>query len=484
MRNKDVEKLFIFGIIFGIIVHGMIIFNDFPNNDGIAFNYYTWQNTLTSGRWLLGMACLITGPYTLTVVNGVVAIIFVVLSALLIIDIFKIQNRIYQYITMTYMISFPALGATFLYMFTVDGYMLGLFLSILSIWIIRESKISLVVAVLCLMGSIAIYQAYISVTMVLCILLIIKDILQKEKKIIKNIISYIKIGIGGSILYYIILKILLHLFNTELVPYQGINTLINGGYTNNVLLKIKIIYVQSIMTIYKNIFFNKLFLICFCISYIILMVSIIKKLNKQQIITIIICIVFLPVCLLTIYAISPDAEYHLLMKYAWVLIFIYIFVIAEFCHLQGRKNRIVIVLSSVIIYGFILSNNTAYEYAGVRYQRTLLLANRIEEQLETGKYDLNKKIGIFYEGSHEDKYKKLEDIYPKIDTKYIDISGNNIDVFMKQYFTSEFRYMSIKEYNKILDSGKYDFVKIDKRAYKIYEDDNFIIIKVRAGDEN
>lgn len=172
------------------------------------------------------------------------------------------------------------------------------------------------------------------------------------------------------------------------------------------------------------------------------------------------------------------------MKYAWVLIFIYIFVIAEFCHLQGRKNRIVIVLSSVIIYGFILSNNTAYEYAGVRYQRTLLLANRIEEQLETGKYDLNKKIGIFYEGSHEDKYKKLEDIYPKIDTKYIDISGNNIDVFMKQYFTSEFRYMSIKEYNKILDSGKYDFVKIDKRAYKIYEDDNFIIIKVRAGDEN
>ena len=44
--------------------------------------------------------------------------------------------------------------------------------------------------------------------------------------------------------------------------------------------------------------------------------------------------------------------------------------------------------------------------------------------------------------------------------------------------------MSIKEYNKILDSGKYDFVKIDKRAYKIYEDDNFIIIKVRAGDEN
>ena len=285
MRNKDVEKLFIFGIIFGIIVHGMIIFNDFPNNDGIAFNYYTWQNTLTSGRWLLGMACLITGPYTLTVVNGVVAIIFVVLSALLIIDIFKIQNRIYQYITMTYMISFPALGATFLYMFTVDGYMLGLFLSILSIWIIRESKISLVVAVLCLMGSIAIYQAYISVTMVLCILLIIKDILQKEKKIIKNIISYIKIGIGGSILYYIILKILLHLFNTELVPYQGINTLINGGYTNNVLLKIKIIYVQSIMTIYKNIFFNKLFLICFCISYIILMVSIIKKLNKQQIIT-------------------------------------------------------------------------------------------------------------------------------------------------------------------------------------------------------
>ena len=268
MRNKSLEKLFIFGIIFGIIVHGMIIFNDFPNNDGINFNYYTWQNTLTSGRWLLGVVCLITGPYTLTVVNGVIAIIFVALSAELIIDIFKIQNKIYQCIIMAYMISFPAVAATFLYMFTADGYMIGLFLSILSVWIIREKKLPFVVAVICLTCSLAIYQAYISVTMVLCILLIIKDSLWKEENIIKNIINYIKLGISGSILYYGILKILLYIMHMKLVSYQGINALADGGYTKNILLKIKIIYVQSIITIYKNIFLNKVFLICFLILYI------------------------------------------------------------------------------------------------------------------------------------------------------------------------------------------------------------------------
>lgn len=75
MKIKDEwGMLIIFGIIFGIVIHGMIIVNDLPNSDGILFNYYTWQNTVSSGRWFLGIVNIFSGPFTVPVINGLLAI--------------------------------------------------------------------------------------------------------------------------------------------------------------------------------------------------------------------------------------------------------------------------------------------------------------------------------------------------------------------------------------------------------------------------
>ena len=214
----------------------------------------------------------------------------------------------------------------------------------------------------------------------------------------------------------------------------------------------------------------------------IIVFEILIKYNYRIVLKIGLCLVVLPICLLPIYLTSTDVDYYLIMKYAWVLLFVYPLVLMERLNIRYIYNNIIIMLSIIIIGSFIVSNNSAYEYASLRYDRTLMLANRIENQLEIVGYDLSKPIGIFYEGYNDEKYKIISQIYPYMQRKYISILAYNVETFMKQYFTSEFKYIkNDEEYWKIKDSQEYKEIKLDKKSFKIVETKKYIIVKVRAG---
>lgn len=473
-----------FGIIFGVIVHGMIIFNDLPNSDGILFNYYKWQNTLTVGRWFLGIAALISGTYTIPVVNGVISIIFITLSGILIISIFDIKTTINRTLILSFMLSFPAFATAMLYMFTVDAYSISIFLSVLAVWLLHKesSYLSCIKAALCITFSMGIYQAYLSVTMTLCMMYLIKMILSNKDNITKMVIKFLTSGLIGTVLYFIILKIALKATGLELSSYQGINGVGNKFGLTELIVRIKTIYVQFIITLINKLFISKIFLLIFVVVILIIVFEILVKYNYRIVLKIGLCLVVLPICLLPIYLTSTDVDYYLIMKYAWVLLFVYPLVLMERLNIGYIYNNIITMLSIIIIGSFIISNNSAYEYASLRYDRTLMLANRIENQLEIVEYDLSKPIGIFYEGYNDEKYKIISQIYPYMQRKYISILAYNVETFMKQYFTSEFKYIkNDEEYWKIKDSQEYKKIKLDKKSFKIVETKKYIIVKVRAG---
>lgn len=483
IKNKW-EKYLIFGIIFGIIIHGMIIFNNLPNGDGFAFNYYTWQNTVISARWFLGIACLISGPFTIPTVNGVLAIFFITVSAILIISIFDIKLKINRIIVIMFMLSFPALAAGMLYMFTIDGYTISIFLSVLAVWSLHKKStyIACIESALCIAFSMGIYQAYISVTMTLCMLYIMQMVLLDKKDIIKKAIQFLFSGVLGAVIYFILLKIILRLTHTKLSTYQGIARVGKKFGLFDIIIRIKTIYVQTIATIMNKLFINKsLAIICIVMSLIIIF-ELYKKFQSKKLLIFVIGMMLIPICLLPVYMTSTDVYYHLVMKYSFVLLFVYFIVLMEYLNINKIINRILIVGLFGIVYSFIVSNNSMYEYASMRYDRTLLLANRIENQLETGSYNLSKPIGIFYEGVNDENYKVVSDIYPYSNRKYIDIKGYNIKIFMKQYFTSKFKYINTDEkWEEIRKSEEYHNLKLDNKSFKVKETKDYIIVKVRSG---
>ncbi len=477
------KNLLIFGILFGIITHGMILFNNFPNGDGLAFDYYTWENTITSGRWFLGIACLISGPFTIPVINGVISIIFVTISSILVIEIFEINNKVNRVLIVGLMLSFPAYASTLLYMFTADGYAIGIFLSVLAVWILKQEAtiLKFVQAALCIALSLGIYQAYISVTMALCLLYIMQNILLNKDNIIKITIRYLMSGILGGIIYFVILKIALKIRGVSLTSYQGIDDVGQKVGASELILRMKCIYAQTIVTIIQKIFIQKIFLILFIIISFMIFVNLIKN-YKMKAIKLILCSFFMPICLMPIYLSSTNVYYYLLMKYGFVFIFIYMVVLLDKIFISNIYVKMSMIGIGIIIYGFIVSNNSMYEYAGLRYNRTLMLANRIQNQLETGNYDTSKSIGIFYERTNDEYYKPVTDIYPYASSKYIEMGPYNIEKFMKRYFTSDFRYIKSKnESDKIMQSEQYKKIKMGKKSFKIIENKKYIIIKIRAG---
>lgn len=482
--RKKWGELIVFGLIFGVVTHGMILFNDLPNGDGLLSNYYTFQRTITSGRWLLGIACLISGPFTVPVINGIISIILVTMSAILIIDLFNVNQKINQVFIVALMVSFPTLASGLLYMFTVDGYMISLFLSIFAIWILHRSKIKIVgelVSIVCIAGSMGIYQAYISVTMTICILNCILLILKNEKKVLKIIIEYLTCGILGAILYFVLLKVILGITGLKLVEYQGIVGAATPLTISEMLLRIKVIYVQSILTFCTRLFINKLFVVLILAQWIIILYYIICEKEIKDLLKIIICFLALPVCLLPIYLTSTDVDYHLLMKYSWVLIYIYILVLAERLNLSKVMDKLIIIFTCIIIYGFMLGNNSMYEYASLRYDRTIMLLNRIQVQLESGQYNMNKKVGIFYEGDGDEKYQIITKIYPYADKKYIDVYDYNAEATMKLYFTDNFKYMERQQCIKYENTKEYQQMKLKGESFKIFETKQYIIVKVNSG---
>ena len=479
-------KLIIIGICFGVITHGMILFNDLPNGDGLIFNYYTFQRTVILGRWLLGIACLVSGPFTIPVVNGIISIILAVMSAILIIDLFEVNQKVNQIIIVGIMVSFPSLASGFLYMFTMDGYMISVFLSVFSIWILHNAKkkmLGYVGSIVCIACSMGIYQAYLSITMTICIFNIIFLILKDNKKIIRTIAEYLVCGMLGVILYFVILKIVLILSGLKLEAYQGIENAGAPLSLGQLLIRIKIIYAQSIITIGTKIFINKLFVLLFIAQWIIIIYFMVRKVNVFKLLKIIACFGVLPICLLPIYLTSTDVSYYLLMKYSWALIFIYVIVMMEYFNLSKITNRIIIIFSCIIIYGFILGNNSMYEYASLRHDRTLMLLNRIESCLESGKYDTSKKIGIFYEGIEDEKYQCVTNVYPYAQRKYIDVRDYNAEEAMKLFFTSKFSYMGEQQCKDYENTKEYQSMKLDNRSFRIFETQRYIIIKVNAGIE-
>lgn len=487
MKIKDEwGMLIIFGIIFGIVIHGMIIVNDLPNSDGILFNYYTWQNTVSSGRWFLGIVNIFSGPFTVPVINGLLAIFFVTLSALLIISIYNIKCEVNKIIVITLMVSFPALAAGMLYMFTVDGYAISIFLSVLAVWLLCKKATTYTVcleAALCISFSMGIYQVYISITMTLCLLYIMQMILLGKNNVKKKIIQFLSSGILGSILYFIILRITLKLTHTKLITYQGINGVGKKVGFFELVIRIKTIYVQTILTFAKKLFIHKSLIIIFVGIVLIAVFELFRKCNYKTVLFLVVaCVILIPICMLPIYLVSTDVDYYLLMKYSFVLVFIFVIVVIEYLKVNQNITGIIRVGLFVIIYSFIVSNNSMYEYAHLRYERTLLLANRIENQLESRDYDLSKPIGIFYEKINDEKYKVVSEIYPCVKQKYITIKGYNIKNFMEQYFTSKFTYINTDEkWEKIRKTREYQNIKLDARSFKIVETKKYIIVKVRAG---
>lgn len=217
-------------LVAGYLVHLYAFTNLIPNSDGLSRMFDPQQMTV-SGRWFLHYASALNGYTQMPAVIGLLSLIFLGLAAALTVDLLSIRSRVLGGLAGAVMAAFPALGYTFLYMFTASAYSLAILLAVLSLWLARRGGPGWVLGVIALALSMGTYQVYVTLAISLALLVVLKELMDPEAafrgtlRLGLRLVAYLA---AGAALYYGVLLLFLKVKDLELLDYLGMSAASSG----------------------------------------------------------------------------------------------------------------------------------------------------------------------------------------------------------------------------------------------------------------
>lgn len=399
--KKEWRLGFLSAFLLGLLIHMPVLLCDIPNHDGLASMYFD-QNMITSGRWFLMVACGASSFFTVPWVIGLLGLVFLGLTAAALCEFLEVKKGWAIVGISGLLVSFPALASTFAYVFTLDGYMLALLLAVLSVLFTKKCRLGFLPGAVCLAFSLGIYQGYLAFAMILAIFGILVIFCRERKETVGRslrgrfleALRYLYMGVLGVVLYYVILQILLKIQGKELDTYQGINGM-SGFSAGGILHSLSKMYQDfAVFTFRGNVLFQNGFGLFACILlaaaaalFLVFTAKCRKWWKNPEILVIIgITVLVLPIATNVILLISPDVNYHLLMRYQWVLYLIGAVALAEKCD-SGRKAGALaewaaFAAAFVLIFCYGLTDNIAYTNLQRRYEKTYAYCLRLLDRIE------------------------------------------------------------------------------------------------------
>lgn len=389
------KACFLSALIIGLIAHLYKITNWLPNWDSLVFRYDS-QNMLGLGRWFLPVVCSFSSFYDLPFLNGIIAIVFHALGAVCICKLLNVQKKITACLTGAVIVSFPTVTSVMMYNYVADGYAISFFLSTLAAVYMTGEKPKYVISALLIALSTGIYQAYITVTIMLNILYLIDETVYNGEtvgNIFKKGVFMLLTGIAGVALYAVVMKLMLGIFSAELLDYQGINTAAD-------MAGIDILgSLYSIKTTFVNCFFDlseglnlyvavNVFVLFFTIAhygkYII-----VNKLYKTpvKILVVILLGIMLIVGAGALAFVNASIDYHNLMLMGYSVFYIFFLILYE----RGTdKNEVhssikcwvVLLTSMLIISNQVVISNVSYHKAQMAYEKSYGVLIRIADRID------------------------------------------------------------------------------------------------------
>lgn len=233
------KTAFLAALILGFGVHMYKFTNTLPGNDSL-YNFYHSQNIVGAGRWFLTVACGLSSFHDLPWIIGLFSVIYLALTTVVIADHFRIENPVLLVLCAGMVTVCPSVTDTLYFEFTADGYFLAMLLAALAARLTRMDTITpgrMAAAAVLICLSCGIYQAYVSVALVMAICGFLMELLENRREA-KSCWKWV----GGQVLvygaalagYYVIWKVLLKLEQVQIADYSGISQL--GSFGIHVLI--------------------------------------------------------------------------------------------------------------------------------------------------------------------------------------------------------------------------------------------------------
>ena len=429
MPEKKLKKIYTYilpqwkycfftAVVTGLVSHLYKITGWLPNWDSLVFRVDS-QNMVALGRWFLPVVCSLSSFYDLPFLNGIIAIVFHALGAACICRILDINKIIPACLIGALTASFPTVTSVMMYNYVADGYSVAFFLSVAAAYYMTAEKPGIILPAVLIALSAGIYQAYLTVTVMLVLYKLIDEIVFKGEnlKILgRKIFRMLLTGISGVLLYGIILKTIMCLFSVELLDYQGINSSASLSEMNlaGSLYVIKETFIKFFFDlsgglnfyIILNVFIL-LFTIIFYVKY-----SVKNELYKKPLY---LCtIVFLGAMLIIGAGIlafaNAEIDYHNLMLMGYSVFYMFFLGLYERGDDSSEKTKeikcwCILITALLLIANQVVIANVSYHKAQIAYEKTNGMLIRIADRIEqTPGYDNCEKILVVGALENSEKY--------------------------------------------------------------------------------
>lgn len=435
----------------GIIAHGFVLTNLNLSHDSLneffaGSAYYVWKIQL--GRYIAPFYSKLTGticiyPWS----NGLIGILWIAISVYLLVNIFDIQNKLnIVLISMIFVVNKTVTSVLATYTHEFGAYMFALLLACLAayLWKNKKGYISIVLQIVLLFLSAGIYQAYITVYLMIIIIFSLTELRNNQK--IKNVLTNGLKGVVAVIIalvgYYLVFKLIMAITNIEPLSngYNSVsnieNLISNFPVTllNSYSIGIKEIFTPSDSTI-NNILFNTVNSLLITLGIIYQIISTRKELSN---LILSICLILLtPLICSLMYLLS--GSYHDLMGYGIYILMLLAIVILDSKYNDNSYKIVVAGLALLLTFFNTQTANALYVKKEIQDKSTYFymtdMVSKLEECPDYRKYD--SKVAII--GNFFDDYqtKELKDI--DITGSY-DVSGITYYDCWLSYFENVLNY--------------------------------------------
>lgn len=235
-KQTDRKYVYIFLTTFliGFFTHFYFLSNKFINHDVLLnpffYEFKDYSAFIAQGRWAYMLFNSITSGFCIPQVKGLAALIYMAVSAVLIVKILKIENTLLGILVGGIFITFPSTACNFSYSFSMDSYSLSFLMAIFSVYLIEKSRnrINFLSAITILGFSMGIYQSSITFSIALIFILLLGDALSNKivlKEFALRILRYILFLFLAFMIYFIILKSVMFIMGISASTYRSIDSM-------------------------------------------------------------------------------------------------------------------------------------------------------------------------------------------------------------------------------------------------------------------
>ena len=455
--KKEWKIAFTAAFFIGMAVHLFRFTNAIPNADAL-YNFYNSQNMVGSGRWFLSVACGLSGYFDIPWLIGLLSLLFMALTAVVVIEVFEMDNPVLIVLSSGLLVSFPSITETMWFEFTADGYMMAMLLAAVSVLVtkiryrpkIKDNILTILISAVCICLSCAIYQAYVSFAMILAICYYIGVILEGQhtlKEYVRWIVVQVFSYAIGLIVYYVIWKLCILLQGYQESSYGGINEvgtisiqLIKNGIHVSVMSLLRFFFEEELftdgVTLYSGL--NLLFILMLigCGINSVIKSRVFKK--KVEFVLMILCVLCIPFAACIWSFTSVRIEYSSRMLQSLCVLYIFGAWLFE-KWVSPRMADLVAVLLAVIICNNSVTANTYYlamEQCFDRSYATAVEMNTRIHMLDDGTAKYIAVVGEItdypqYAAYQEDKFQHLGVLHRP--TYSLMKNGQYIPIFLSTY---------------------------------------------------